>query len=295
MKRYGAISIIGEPNVGKSTLINALVGEKVSAVTHKAQTTRARSYGLMSSEEDQVLIVDTPGFNKRPGGLNHFLHEEILSSVHGVDVVVGLLSFSSAKEEKILPTLNLLESLSNPYVLLVNKFDQQNEASARFWSEFEKNHKNLEYISALKNPVGVKTKLLRLIEPYLHAVDEHPYGQDEYTLNPLKMMASELIRETCMEWLHKEIPYELAVRVLRLEDKKSLTAIDAQILVTLERHRPIVLGRGGQMIKKIGTQSRKKIEALVGRKLLLNLQVKVEPNWFLDERTRREVGFGSIV
>lgn len=276
--KSGTIAILGQPNVGKSTLLNRVVGEPVAIVTSKPQTTRNRILGVLHRPEAQIVFVDTPGYHSIPRALNQFMLNEIEQTINESDCCCFLVD-----PDPEFPELNdeLLERLAskNP-IVVVNKADTlavpekeeiANELQRRW------NLKELFFISA-KSGDGVE----ELIQRFMEGLPVGPpfYSEDVYTQMPLRFLAAEAVREQTILLLNQELPYGIAVEILDFEEKPAITVIKANVVVDRPSHKSMVIGREGQMIKKIGTRAREKIEFLMGgTKVFLELFVKVDEDW----------------
>lgn len=314
-KRSGLVGLIGLANAGKSTLTNALVGEKVSIVSSKPQTTRTRVQGLLTEGLTQIVFVDTPGWisgeaespvseglrlSREPSevaSLNHLLAEELTQALDDVDMLIVLLNVDAKPIERLETILSLARAANKPRLVLVNKMDllesepQRSETLARLekWLEGEPHF----FISALKGAHAIREPALRWIREHLPPVEEFYFGTDEYTTQTLRQMAAEIVREKCFEFLHQEIPYGLAVKIEKFEeadDQSSVTKIFAQLVVAKENHRGMVIGQGGLMLKRIGTAARIELERLIGGRVYLALHVDVQRNWQKDSARLRELG-----
>jgi GTPase len=288
----GFVAFIGRPNVGKSTLLNHLLGQKVSITSKKPQTTRHRILGVKTEGLYQTIYVDTPGIHDRyDTALNKALNKTAGTALHDVEVVCFLIDALvwTSQDEKI---LERLKSLSCAVILLVNKVDQVTDKNQLLpflkrvaaYHTFDavlpisaKRGDNLEAFSAL-----IKSKLPPSI---------HYFPDDQITDKNLVFQSAELIREQLMRQLGDELPYGLGIEIESFKQEKSCLHIRALIWVSKETHKQMIIGKGGAQLKIIGVQARQSIEQLVGQKIFLGLWVKVKENWTNDERHVKYLGY----
>ena len=302
--RAGRIAIVGRPNVGKSTLLNALLGQKLSIATSKPQTTRHRILGVYADEHPptQLAFLDTPGLHRPRNALGRALVEEAQGALEGADVVLWLVE-SPTDRSPAEPTLaaqdrevrELLEAGKGPkLVLALNKVDKLKDKSKLLsWLTFYERELNpvaLVPISALKSR-GVKQLVAELRK---HVPEGVLYEDPDYlTDRPERFFVAELVREAAIRNTHEEVPYAIAVLIESFEDSPALTRIQATVIVEKENHKKIVVGAAGAMLKKIGSEARKEVEQLLGKKVFLGLFVKVVPNWTEDPATVRRLAMES--
>jgi GTP-binding protein Era len=299
--RSGFVSVIGRPNVGKSTLINAFLGQKIAIVSPKPQTTRNRLLGILTLPEAQVIFVDTPGIHKPLHKLGEYMCEQALKAIADADVVLWLVDVSvppTAEDEEI---AKLLARRSEPVPLVIgmNKVDLLTPKSEALLIS---RHRELVAQVALGQPEPPwmlisatrgdhRDELLRLIVSLLPLGPRY-YPADQVTDQQERFLAAELIREQAMLHLHQEVPYGVAVVVDEFKERSpEMTYISATIYVEREGHKGIILGREGSMLKKIGQAARQEIESLLGTRVYLELWVKVKPHWRRDERELRRLGY----
>ncbi|MEE1946957.1 GTPase Era [Pedobacter sp. KR3-3] len=289
--KAGFVSIIGKPNVGKSTLMNALVGEKLSIITPKAQTTRHRILGIVNEDDYQIVFSDTPGIIKPLYGLQ----DSMMSAVNGALVDADLIFFVTDINEKH-DENDVLEKINNtsiPLVVLLNKIDkasqEQVDEKIAFWQK-ELNPKHIFAISALEgyNVDG----LLPLI---LDNLPEHPpyYDKDELTDRSQRFFVSEIIREKIFTNYQKEIPYSTEVIVTSFKEEDDIIRINAEIIVERDSQKNILIGKAGSMLKKVGMEARKDIEKFVDKKVFLQTFVKVLPDWRSKKNYLKNFGYES--
>ena len=288
--RSGFVNIVGNPNVGKSTLMNLLVGEKLSIITSKAQTTRHRIIGIVNTPEYQVVYSDTPGV-LRP---NYKLQEQMLAfSLSALDDADVLLYVTDMVEtiDKNDDFLQRVRRLDIPVLLLINKIDLTNQSDLEKrvdqWHELLPNAE-IYPISAL-NDFGIDVIKKRVVE----LLPESPpyFEKDALTDKPARFFVSEIIREKALMLYRKEIPYSLEVIVEEFKEEEDIIRIRAVIWVVRESQKGIVIGHKGEALKKLGTMARKDIELFFGKKVYLQLFVKVEKDWKNNDRMLRGLGY----
>ncbi len=293
--RAGFVGLIGLPNSGKSTLLNALVGEKVSIVTAKPQTTRRRVMGLMNVTEPaaQLVLVDAPGVVKAKSGLNRFLREEADDVISESDVLIGVLNIDESKQENLQEIIDILKASGKPWIALVHKTDLPQAHRPQILQE-KLREQNIPVIlgSALSNPKAVRAALIDLVVPLLPLAPAPLYDQEFYTLSSTRDLCAEIIRERCFESLHQEIPFGLAVKIQMFQENEGpVVKIFSEVMVAKENHRAIVVGRGGTLLKKIGSEARQEMEKLIGRQVYLDIKVVAKRNWQRNTGMMKELGY----
>jgi GTP-binding protein Era len=288
--KSGFVNILGKPNAGKSTLLNALVGEKLAIVSSKVQTTRHRIKAFLTKPgEYQIIFSDTPGIIEPKYKLHEHMMKNVKSALEDTDIALLLADVTDDKNEvdKLFKSLNLKTNS----VLVLNKIDRLTQNKIEEIESFYKQQsyaKNLIKISALKH--SKLDELLSLIITLLPE-GESFYNEDELTDLPTKFFVSEMIREKVYELFQKEIPYQTAVIINEFKEKQSLIKIQADIIVQRESQKAILLGEKGSMIKKLGTMARQDIEKFLQQKIFLQLFVKVKPKWRDNELQLKEYGY----
>ena len=290
-QRCGYVAIVGKPNVGTSTLLNALVGQKVSITSRKAQTTRHRITGMRTVGVSQFVFVDTPGFQTRHGNaLNRALNKTVLGAVNDVDLILfvveaGHFNLADAKVLSLLPA-------NVPVVLLANKFDLVHRRAdlAPWLRSMQERHPFAEFV-----PMSAKTqkdvqRLFTICEKYL---PQQPWMHDpeELTDRSERFMASEMVREKLFRLTGDELPYTSTVVIDKFEEEGALKRIAATIVVEREGHKGMVIGEGGEKLKRIGTEARQELEKLWDCKVFLELWVKVRSGWADDDARVRSFGY----
>ena len=289
--RCGFVAIVGKPNVGKSTLLNALVGQKVSITSRKAQTTRHRITGLRTVGATQFVFVDTPGFQTRHGNaLNRSLNKTVLGAVADVDVIVfvveaGTFNLADAKVLDLLPK-------QVPVVLVANKLDMVHRRAelAPWLRSMQERHPFTEFVPmSAKNAKDIQ-RFYGIIEKYL---PEQPwmYDADELTDRSERFMAAEMVREKLFRLTGDELPYTSTVIIDKFEEEGKLKRIAATIVVERDGHKGMVIGEKGEKLKRIGTEARQELEKLWDCKVFLELWVKVRSGWADDEARVRSFGY----
>jgi GTPase len=285
--RSGFVCILGRPNAGKSTLLNALVGEKLAIISPKPQTTRNRILGIVNlpknkgQDPTQIVLIDTPGVHKPDSTLGRKMMVEVREALEGCDVVLLMVDASRKLDERDEFALQMLKSSRAKVLLILNKVDvlsRNKEKLLPLIEEYKKLHSfhDIIPISALKRD-GIDI-LLRQVASALPA--GHPYfPEDQVTDQPARFMAAEIIRERVLVETEEEIPYATTVIVDSFEESSKLTRISATIYCERDGQKAILIGKRGQMLKKIGTSARLQIERMLGAKVFLELFVKVQPNW----------------
>ncbi len=292
--RCGYVALLGRPNVGKSTLLNALVGEHLAIVTHKAQTTRHRINGIVNREQGQAVFVDTPGLHRRRDhALNRRLNRIASDTRLGVDVTVMLVDAARITDEDHM-VLDLMAAQEGPKILAFNKIDQLDDRAVLLERTAELTAKvdfdAVVYLSATRRE-GLEDLLDEVFRCLPEA--EPMFDADLFTDRSERFLAAEMIREQLMLQLHQEIPYGLTVEIERFERTRGRVEISGLILVASERHKGMVIGRGGQVLKRVGSRARRRIAELLGEKVHLELHVKVRAGWMDYDGALDEFGYSS--
>jgi len=292
--RSGFVAVVGRPNVGKSTLINSYVGQKVAIVSPKPQTTRRRLLGILTVPDAQIVFVDTPGYHEPQHKLGEYMVETALRSIPDADLVLFMVDVSSpprAEDRKVGRLIG--ERATCPCILVMNKVDllspREEEQRSRTYLDLAKCQESV-LLSATEG--RNRDQLLDLIIQSLPPGPQY-YPQDQITDQPLRFLAGELIREQVLRQLHHEVPHWMAVVVEEFQERgPDLTHIEATVYVAKDSQKGIVIGKGGAMLKGIGQAARKEIENLLGTKVYLELWVKIRKRWLQDEAALRHLGYG---
>ncbi len=287
--KSGFAGIFGKPNAGKSTLLNALLNEKLAIVSPKAQTTRNRILGILTEKNYQIIFSDTPGILKSNYKLHEWMLKEIEQVKQGTDVILFIMDIKDDIDENI----ELIKHFSSkqPILVIVNKIDKATPDKLR------KIEEECKKISKIKKVIGVsalnKLNLDTLLDEIISFLPAMPpyYDMDTLTDKPMRFFVAELIREKLFFLLDEELPYHAAVNVRQYEEKKTLTKIVADIIVSRETQKAIIIGKGGNMIKEIGQKSREDIERFIERKVFLELHVKVRKDWRNNDIYLKEYGY----
>lgn len=287
--KSGFVSIFGKPNAGKSTLLNALMGEKMAIVSHKVQTTRHRIKAILTEKDYQVIFSDTPGIIEPKYKLHERMMQAVKESIEDADVALLITDVRENTDESLAVFSSL--KLNAPAIVILNKADtvnaEQLKTTAKFF-EAQPYCKEVISLSALK-----KTGINELLNRILHYLPEGQpfYEGDDLSDMPTKFFVGEIIREKIFLLYGEEIPYHATVLVQEFREKTTLIKIAAEIIVQRETQKGIILGEGGNMIKRLGTDARKDIETFLGRKVFLELFVKVRPKWRDNEMQLKEYGY----
>lgn len=289
----GFVSVIGKPNVGKSTLINSLVGEKLSIVSDKPQTTRNRIQSILTTDDFQVIFIDTPGIHTPKSKLGQIMVKSALSTLNEVDVVLYLVEPYDKISEYDKIILEKLSSVKTPVFLLINKIDKiTKEKLLSVISVYREAYefKEIIPISALKGEN--KDELLQYINKYLKEGPKY-FPENMITDQPERQLVSEIIREKILCLMHDEIPHGIAVEInsMKKRSDKDLVDVDAIIYCEKDSHKGMIIGKNGAMLKNVGIKARHDIEALLGTKINLKIWIKVKKDWRDNDFLLKNFGF----
>lgn len=290
--RSGMVAVVGRPNVGKSTLMNALVGRKISIVSHKPQTTRHRIQGVLHDDRGQVVFVDTPGLHlKANRALNKVMNDAAAGAMHGVDLIVWVVETGYYNEEDA-AVLERLKLEGTPVGLVVNKVDKY-EDKEKLLPELEKLTALMEFAFVVPVSAHKKDNLESLKNALFSRLPEGEplYPDDMIMGHDVPFAAAEIIREKLIRNLHQEMPYATSVEIEAYEREATMDRISAIIWVEREGQKAIVVGNGGETLKLIGSNARRDIERAVGRKVFLKLWCKVKENWSDDPKALAKFGY----
>ncbi|MBL8327751.1 MAG: GTPase Era [Rubrivivax sp.] len=290
-QRCGLVAIVGRPNVGKSTLMNALVGQKISITSKKAQTTRHRILGIRTVGAAQFVFVDTPGFQDRhTAALNRSLNRTVQGSLADVDAVLfvveaGRFSLDDAKVLALMPP-------GKPVLLIANKLDALARRSdvLPWLKSLQERHSFAEFVPMSARKADDVQRLFGILEPYL-PTQPWMYEEDALTDRSERFLASELIREKLFRLTGDELPYTSTVVIDRFDEEPALRRIAASIVVERDAHKGMIIGEGGERLKRIGSETRQELEQLWDCKVFLELWVKVRSGWADDEQHLRSYGY----
>jgi len=289
------VAIVGRPNVGKSTLLNRILGQKISITSSKPQTTRHRILGIETEGDRQIVYVDTPGLHKdEKRAINRLMNRAASSSLSGVEVILFVVEAGkwSSDDDMVLAKL---KKMSSPVILVVNKIDQFKDKTELlpYLQKLSEKHTFAEIIP-LSAETGAQVEALRTLVHSYAKPGVHHFPEDYVTDRSLRFMTAEIIREKLMRFTGDELPYSTTVEIELFKTAESgTTHIHALILVERDGQKRMVIGAGGSKLKTIGTEARRDIEPLVGGKVHLQLWVKVKSGWADDERALRSLGYGE--
>jgi len=292
MTKAGFVSLIGRPNAGKSTLMNSLLGEKIAMVSQKANATRRRSNAIVMYEDTQIIFVDTPGLHEREKILNQFMLDEALKAMGDCDLIVYLAPVTDSVEhyEKFLK----LNNSKVKHIIVLSKIDQVSQD--KLFKKISQYNQFAEHFEALI-PVAIPKKVGHedLLKTIGKNLPESPFlfDPEDLTSELVRDIYSGFIREGIFENVSDEIPYESDVMIDSIEENGKVDKIYATIIIEKESQKGIIIGRGGESIKRIGKSAREKIERLSGKKAYLNLQVSVKKGWSKDKASLEELGYKS--
>ena len=289
--RSGFVSIIGRPNVGKSTLLNAIIDTKVAITSNKAQTTRNIIQGIYNETDTQIVFVDTPGIHKPVNKLGKLLNKQSYSLTKDVDAILLVVDAKDGLGKGDKYIINSLEKNSVPVILVLNKIDRLTNA------ELMKRINEYKDLFAFADIVPVSalkkdniSRLIKVVKEYL--TDNVKYFEDDiYTSSSVKFMVSEIVREKLLDVTAEEIPHSITCYTTRFEDKESIIHINVDIIVDRDSVKKIVIGKKGDRLKEVGSKARIEIEHLVGKQVYLDLFVKTVKNWKDKEKYLSELGF----
>lgn len=277
--KSGFISIIGRPNVGKSTLLNGILGEKIAIATSKPQTTRNTIRGIYTTGDCQMVFIDTPGIHKPKTKLGNFMTDSALNTFKEVDLVLFLVddSLSQGPGDKYI--VEMLKNINTPKFLVINKMDKINpEDYEKIYNEYEQTgiFDEIFPVSALEQKnIDI---LLESIEKFMPEGPQY-FPSDMITDHPERFIVSEILREKVLMFLEDEVPHGVAIEIESFQEEERVTRISAVVYCEKKSHKGIIIGQGGRKLKGIGKSAREEIEALLGNKVFLQLWVKVKENW----------------
>lgn len=291
--KSGFVGLVGTPNAGKSSFLNRILKEKVSIVTPKPQTTRRRVVGIVPFEENQVVFVDAPGAVKSSSGLNPFLKEELHNVIQSSDALLAVLGLDENSPENIDEILSMVSTAHKPWAAFINKTDLA-----------DKNHR-LSIVIAKVEALGGKyfsgtcttNDGIPKNEILSYFVDKLPesgaplFNPELFTTSSVRDLCAEIVREKCFEFLHQEIPYSLAVHVMRFDETGKIPRITFEIYVAKETHKALVIGKKGERLKEIAIAARKEIELLLDTQVFIEFHVSFKEDWMKNKKIMEELGY----
>jgi len=291
--RSGFAAIIGRPNVGKSTLMNKMIGEKIAIISDKPQTTRSRIQCVLTKEEYQIIFVDTPGLHKPKNRLGEYMVNAAMSTLSEVDVIIFVVDIAAGVGTGDQKIAEMLTDINTPVIVVFNKADklsdEEIEAEINKFKEFYKFSHGL-VISALtgKN----LDKLEKEIVTFLPEGPQY-YPETMITDQPERLIIAEMIREKALQLLKEEVPHGIGVEILGMKEREDKPLMDIHAVIHCEKksHKAIIIGKGGKMLREIGQSARKDIENLLGIKVYLDIWVKISEDWRNNQRALRELGY----
>jgi GTP-binding protein Era len=293
--KTGTVTIVGRPNVGKSTLLNALLKEKLAIISDKPQTTRTRILGVVHRPDAQIAVLDTPGVHKPQHKLNSRMVRAALETLGEADVIYVMVEATSqpgpGDRFVIEQVRDAVKGAGPRAFLLINKVDAVNKARVLPLIDAYRTLLDWAEVIPLSASTGINVDRLLDLTVKLLPEGEAPYGEDFLTDQPMRALAAELIREKILQQTREEVPYSVAVAIDRFEETGKLARIAATILAEKDSQKAIVVGKGGQRLKDIGTAARLDMERLFGKKVFLELWVKVREGWREDEQALTELGY----
>lgn len=289
--KSGFIGLIGRPNVGKSSLVNAVIGHKVAITSDKPQTTRNVIQGIRTDEDSQMVFVDTPGIHKPKNKLGRILNKEAYYSLEDVDVILFLVDITESLGKGDKFVIDVLKNANVPVILVINKIDKvPREEILKKIDEYKDLYNFDEIIPISAKKMDNVDRLINVLKSKLTDNIKY-YDEDMYTDKPVNFMVSELIREKILDLTIEEVPHSVSVIVDAMEYSANSVNIQATIVVDRENLKAILVGKNGSMIKEIGTRARMEIELLLNKKVYLELFVKVIPKWRDREKFLNEIGY----
>lgn len=290
--KSGSVAIIGRPNVGKSTLMNQVIGQKIAIMSDKPQTTRNKIHGVYTTNESQVVFLDTPGIHKRQSKLGDYMNQTALSTLGEVEAALFLVDASEGIGGGDRYIAEQLQKIKTPIILVMNKIDKiEPPALLPLIEQYRKLHDFAEIVPISAKLGNNVDTLLEQIQKYLPPGPQY-YPEDQVTDHPEQFVCAELIREKILHMTREEVPHSIAVTIedMRVEENGTVY-ISAVIFVERDSQKGIIIGKQGALLKEVGRQARQDIQRLLGSKIFLELWVKVKKDWRNQERVLRDLGF----
>jgi len=277
--KSGFVAIVGRPNAGKSTIVNTLVGRKIAIVSPRPQTTRNRIQGILSRDDAQIVLIDTPGIHKAENLLGRQMMDEAKQALEGIDILSLIVDASVEFGAGDRFSLEWVRRFTGPAFLLLNKVDRVSKP--RLLPLIDRYRKLFEFSEIFPISALTGEGCFDLVNAWLARLPEGPpyFPSDQFTDQPERFLAAELIREKAIQATREEVPHAIAVRIDSFEEKTDLVKIRATMYVEREGQKAILIGKGGETVKRIGTLARKEIQSVLGVRVFLELFVKVQPNW----------------
>ncbi|KAA9007645.1 GTPase Era [Paenibacillus spiritus] len=294
--KSGFVAIIGRPNVGKSTLMNQVIGQKIAIMSDKPQTTRNKIHGVYTKDQSQIVFLDTPGIHKRQSRLGDYMNQTAMSTLNEVEAVLFLIDAADGLGGGDRYIAEQLKGLKTPVILVMNKIDKlEPEALLPLITEYSKLHPFAEVVPISAKAGSNVDTLLKQLQKYLPEGPQY-YPEDQVTDHPEQFVIAELIREKILHLTREEVPHSIAVAIedMRVENN-GVVHIGAVIFVERDSQKGIIIGKQGAMLKEVGRRARTDIENLLGSKIYLELWVKVKKDWRNQERVLRDLGFHKDV
>ncbi len=290
--RSGLVAVVGKPNVGKSTLVNAILGEKIAIVTTKPQTTRQRQLGIFSSDAAQILFIDTPGIHEPQSKLGNYMVSAAHDALKDADIVLWIVDASRAPSDQDCSLADLLRRIvpKTPVVLAMNKADLTDDSS-----ELSRHESLYEFKSSLRTSAVKGAGVFELVACLVDLLPCGPryYPAEQLSDANLRFLAAETIREQIIELTDDEIPYAVAVEITRYRERPSLNVIEATVYVERGSQKGIIIGKRGRMIKQIGTRARAALELQLAKRVRLDIRVKVLKNWRQNQEFMGRLGYSA--
>ncbi|WP_440111159.1 GTPase Era [Paenibacillus sp. QZ-Y1] len=291
--KSGFVAIIGRPNVGKSTLMNQVIGQKIAIMSDKPQTTRNKIHGVYTSEHQQIVFLDTPGIHKRQSKLGDYMNQTALNTLGEVEAALFLIDASEGMGGGDRYIAEQLKNIRTPVILVMNKMDKiEPEALLPLIEEYRKLHNFAEIVPVSAKLGSNVSTLLEQLGKYLPEGPQY-YPEDQVTDHPEQFVCAELIREKILQMTREEVPHSIAVTIedMKVQDN-GVVYISAVIFVERDSQKGIIIGKQGALLKEVGKRARHDIQNLLGSKIFMDLWVKVKKDWRNQDRVLRDLGFG---
>lgn len=291
--KSGFIAILGRPNVGKSTILNQMLNQKIAIVTSKAQTTRNRIQGIYTTDDAQMIFIDTPGIHKPKNELGNYMNQTAFSALDGIDVVLFVVDGSEKIGAGDLFILESLKKVKVPVLLVVNKVDLLQNNEQKLIENIDSYKENFNFNGGITLSASNGFNIDKLKEMIKERLDFGPmyYPEDQLLDQPERFVVAEIIREKVLLTTSEEVPHSVAVTIESFKEKNNIIEINADIVVERASQKKIIIGKNGSKIKEIGTQARKDIVKFLGSKVYLELFVKVETDWRNKASRLKEFGY----